>query len=120
VVAVRAKPPESEPPREVFALARGVAYVRAWVRAVRAARALRAELEACGLAERVPLRVEVAASGGARVELGPLAPETTELLAELLARARRVPGHLPGGIPGQREAERREDRDKHHDPHRAA
>jgi hypothetical protein len=106
LVAVQADAPDDASTR-AFVLVRGFAYVRHWARAARAERALRAELDACGLAERLPLlRVEVAASGSAWVELGPVSTDTAELLAGLLARAHR--------IPDQREA------DRHRDPHRAA
>jgi hypothetical protein len=105
VVDDEAPPADDAGGEPAFILAEGVPYVRGWVAADRAAQVLRAELRACGLAERVAyVRAEVTAAGLGMVDLGRVTPAVAEVLARLLAQAREGrEGGLPGdAAPGQR------------------
>jgi hypothetical protein len=82
-------PDDTEP---AHILAEGIAYVRGWARAARAATALEKELQACGLTDAIPyLHAEVNAFGVGMVELGRVTPDTAYALAALLAHARVQP-----------------------------
>jgi hypothetical protein len=73
-------------------LTEGIAYVRGWAHAARAATALQKELHACGLDDALPyLHAEVNVFGVGIIELGRITPETANALAALLARARTIP-----------------------------
>lgn len=97
-------PPAGEQAEPAFVLLPGVAYVSGWATAHEAVRGLRAELAACGLADRVAyLRAEVTVAGVGVVELGRVTPATARLLAELLAAARH---ERPGPPPPSEQAPR--------------
>ncbi|MFB9832907.1 hypothetical protein [Actinoallomurus acaciae] len=73
-------------------LTEGIAYVRSWAHAARAAAALEEELRTLGFSDAVPyLRAEVNAFGVGTVELGRITPDTAYTLAALLAHARTQP-----------------------------
>jgi hypothetical protein len=73
---------EGEP---AFLLDEGVAYVRGWARAQHAVSALKQALADLGYEDAMPhLRADVNVFGTGYVELGPITPQMTTVIAEAL------------------------------------